>query len=528
MNATRTLVVWCRDWPVVALEQPLGEPVAVLSANRVVGTSPAARVAGITDGLRRREAQRRCPEVRVVERDVDREARAFGRILATLDAITPRVEIHAPGRCAFPTRGPSRYFGGDEAVAARVRDLVGRLLAERDGCGVGVADGAFAATLAAQRSLARAGSPPVVVAPGRSAEFVAPLPVTSLASPGPIAAEVIDVIVRLGLRRLGEVAAIPRADLLARFGNDGALAHRLASGDDDRPAHLVAPPADLDQTVELDPPAERVDQVAFVAKSLADRLVAALGSRGLACTRLVVVIEVADGDVPAVIERSWRDGGVLGAAAMTQRVRWQLDGWLSRPGRSRRVTVQRIRLHPDQVVAAGSRQPGFWGGVTAADEAATRAAARIVALAGAEVVLVPEHRGGRGAHEQIRLLPIDSAGSAAAAAGSGGAPWPGRVPRPAPASVWPDPLPAELADACGATVEVSGRGELSAAPSRLSIDGGPWAQVAGWAGPWLVDERWWDPVGHRRRARFQVQMAGEGAHLLALEGGTWWVEATYD
>ena len=50
----------------------------------------------------------------------------------------------------------------------------------------------------------------------------------------------------------------------------------------------------------------------------------------------------------------------------------------------------------------------------------------------------------------------------------------------------------------------------------------------GWAGPWPVDERWWDPPAHRRRARFQVVDDDGEAHLLAVEGGRWWVEATYD
>jgi protein ImuB len=52
--------------------------------------------------------------------------------------------------------------------------------------------------------------------------------------------------------------------------------------------------------------------------------------------------------------------------------------------------------------------------------------------------------------------------------------------------------------------------------------------VRAWAGPWLYDERWWDPIGHRRRARFQVVLEDGTAHLLTIEAGRWWVEATYD
>jgi protein ImuB len=62
----------------------------------------------------------------------------------------------------------------------------------------------------------------------------------------------------------------------------------------------------------------------------------------------------------------------------------------------------------------------------------------------------------------------------------------------------------------------------------VSVDGGPPAEVVAWAGPWPADERWWDAEARRRRARLQVVTAGAGAHLLALEAGRWWVEATYD
>lgn len=520
---TRTLVVWCRDWPVAALGLPVGEPVAVVRANRVVGTSASARVGGVVVGLGRREAQRRCPDLRIVERDEAREVRVFERIVAALEDITPRIEIMSPGCCGFPTRGPSRYFGGDEALAARVADLVGGLLAERDGCGVGVADGGFAATLAARRSLGRSGSPPIVVAGGRSGSFVAPFPVGTLSDPGPLPEDVVDVFRRLGLGRLGDLAQLPRADLLARFGCDGALAHQLANGDDGRPLLLSDPPEDLDQVAEIDPPAERVDQVTFVAKTLGDQLVDALNRRGAACTRLVVRIETV---APAgVSERCWRDDGALGAAAMAQRVRWQLDGWLS-VSAGRVGAVRRVTLRPEGVIAASGRQQGFWGGRSAGEDRARRGAARVQALLGPDAVRVPDVGGGRGVINQARLVPIDAFGETPEH--SVDAPWPGRVPRPHPASVWPDPVPAELLDARGASVAVSGRGVLSGPPAHISIDGGTWQRIVGWAGPWVVDERWWDPVGHRRRARLQVQVDSGAGHLVAIEAGSWWIDADYD
>jgi protein ImuB len=51
--------------------------------------------------------------------------------------------------------------------------------------------------------------------------------------------------------------------------------------------------------------------------------------------------------------------------------------------------------------------------------------------------------------------------------------------------------------------------------------------VTAWTGPWPARERWWDPAGARRRARFQVVTDG-GAYLLVVEGGAWYVEGGYD
>ena len=112
------------------------------------------------------------------------------------------------------------------------------------------------------------------------------------------------------------------------------------------------------------------------------------------------------------------------------------------------------------------------------------------------------------------------------------APWPGAVPGPAPARVFDPPLPADLLDADGAPVTVSGRGEPSAPPvglwcAALPGGGGP---LAGWSGPWAHDLRWWDH--RRRRALWQVVVdGGDGAGiacLVVLERGRAAVEAIYD
>ena len=204
----RTLVAWCPDWPLVATGVPLDEPSVVVFANRVIAASPGARAHGVVRGLRRRMAQARCPELSIHDRDEAKEARLFEPVVAVLDDITPRVEVTRPGTCALVSRGPSRYFGGDDAVADLARARMAEVVGGRTDVRIGVADGPFAAELAA-----RGAAPIRVLPPGTTAEFLAPMNIDLLDRP-----DLTGVLRRLGITTLGAFAQLPANDVLARFG----------------------------------------------------------------------------------------------------------------------------------------------------------------------------------------------------------------------------------------------------------------------------------------------------------------------
>jgi protein ImuB len=531
MTAVRTLVVRCADWPIVAAGIALDVAAAVFRANRVVATSPAARAEDVVQHQRRREAQSRCPQLVVLGHDPARDARAFEPVVATLDAITPRVEITTPGQVAFPTRGPSRFFGGDAALVARAHAIVSAVLVDPTPSAsnrrridadvrVGIADGIFAAALAA-----RAAPSTLVVPAGGTPAFLAPLPVTTLERP-----ELTDVLVRLGLRTLGDLAVLPGPDVLARFGAAGQAAWRLAGGLDERPPATAPPPADLTVRAELDPPADTVAPAAFLARGLAEELHRRLWAKGSACTRVVIGAETEHGER---LERVWRAEGALTAAAMADRLRWQLDGWLQGSARHRPTAgISRLWLTPEEIVPAGGRQLGFWGSDAATSDRASRAVARVQGLLGTGSVVVPEWRGSRDPATQVALVEAEAVDLTAERPGAGrsrvAGPWPGRLPTPSPAWVHPAPAEAEVVDATGAPVQVSGRGALTAPPSRLSVAGGPWSEVLAWAGPWPLDEQWWDSARRRRRARLQLVTDDGQARLVVLESGRWHIDAIYD
>src|SRR5207248_9382114 len=119
----------------------------------VLAASTEARAEGVRRGLRRREAESRCPDLVTRPVDPTGEARAFEALSRVVETLAPRLALDRPGLLFVPTRGPSRYFGGDEAFAARLlAEATGVLGGGVDRARAGVADGAFAARLAARRA----------------------------------------------------------------------------------------------------------------------------------------------------------------------------------------------------------------------------------------------------------------------------------------------------------------------------------------------------------------------------------------
>jgi len=500
---SRTLYVWCPDWPVVAAGLvegvPVPAPVAVLAANRVVACSAAERTEGVRPGLRRREAQGRCPQLVVVLDDPARDARAFEPVVEAVEKLVAGVEVIRPGAAALAARGPSRYFGSEAGAAERIVEHIAQT------CGVeaqiGVADGVFAAGLAARTGR--------LVPDGQTSEFLADIDIGALDRP-----ELVDLLRRLGVRTLGGFAALPAADVLARFGLDAALAHRLAGGRDERPLAVRQPPPDLDVEQVFDEPLERVDTAAFAARQLAERLHERLAGHGLACTRLGIAALTEHGEE---LHRTWRHDGLLTAAAIADRVRWQLDGWLARSGRGPGGLV-RLRLYPDGVLEYAGLQLGLWGDAGEQRDRAHRALTRVQGLLGPEAVSTAVPAGGRDPRDRIRLVPWGDERIS-----DEERPWPGGLPAPSPATVPPTPLPVEVYDADGAPVGVTARLDLTGVPARLGAD-----VIAGWAGPWPVDERWWAPAEASRRVRFQVRLADGRAFLLVLSAGVWTIQGVYD
>jgi protein ImuB len=184
-----------------------------------------------------------------------------------------------------------------------------------------------------------------------------------------------------------------------------------------------------------------------------------------------------------------------------------------------------------EVVSAEALQLPLWGGSDfggGSDQLrARRALVRVQGLLGPEAVQVPVLSGGRGPAERITLTPL---GDEPVSQADPGLPWPGQLPEPSPAVLLDDPV--ELLDGQGNPVRVTSRGMFSADPARLTVHGRD-ERLCWWAGPWSVDERWWDDrpgAGQEgaRTARAQVLLESERALLLCYRRRRWYLEGSYE
>lgn len=89
------------------------------------------------------------------------------------------------------------------------------------------------------------------------------------------------------------------------------------------------------------------------------------------------------------------------------------------------------------------------------------------------------------------------------------------------------PLTGRCAPQSVVQVQVSGRGLVSAPPASVQGAGAAREEVVAWAGPWPLDERWWDTVRSRRAARFQLLTASGRLLLVAVEAQRWHLVADY-
>lgn len=248
----------------------------------VADRSPEAAARGVKAGMPLREVTAVCADAVFVPYNPVAEGIAVERLLDALETVGPFVEAAEPGRCYVDLAGLDRHHGSPEAAARRLLLAISPLYRPR----VGVGSNPFLAWVAARQA------PPGGVATlpdGDVAATLAPLPTSWL----PIAPDLVGRLDRLGLRTIGEVAALSPAALQARFGPVGRRIAELGRGVDPTPFRPRRPVEAVVEEMELEAPTASRDVLLLAVHQLVARAFArpALRARQVRQARLRVVIE---------------------------------------------------------------------------------------------------------------------------------------------------------------------------------------------------------------------------------------------
>jgi DNA polymerase-4 len=208
----------------------VGTPVIVGGSGSrgvVLSATYEARALGVHSAMPMSRARRIAPNATVIEPQHHRYSEVSTGVMAIFNSVTPLVEPLSLDEAFLDIAGAVRRLGAPsrigELIRARVHDEQGIT------CSVGVATTKFVAKLASTRAKPDG----LLVVPGDEViEFLHPLPVAALWGVG---AKTEEVLVRLGLRTVGDIAHTSVETLRRALGNaTGTHLAELSWGRDPR------------------------------------------------------------------------------------------------------------------------------------------------------------------------------------------------------------------------------------------------------------------------------------------------------
>lgn len=294
------------------------------------------------------------------------------KVLEALTGLLPRVGVEDRGTFACDLRGTERLLGSPERVGARIVAVLERV---RIPAAVGIAERPFAARVLAER--AQAGEV-TRLRPGEERMFLGGLPLRVL----PLDDEQRDELVLLGIRTVGDFAALERGSVLDRFGRAAAAAHALARGEDASEVRGAAPRRRIVAKRSWDAAIDRTDQLLFALRGVLDDIGTELRSDGLAAMRLEARLEREDAP-PLRLERLVLPP-TAEASALVRSLRWALE---ERPAREEIGLVTGVRVEVTEVEPIRGRQIGLFVADEAREEEAIAVARYLRSRLGPGAVL---------------------------------------------------------------------------------------------------------------------------------------------
>ncbi len=303
-----------------------GKPVALLApedSRRIWQASPRARHLGVRPRITVSQAIGLCPALSLIEPDPVHYDEQFARLLMRLEHVSPVIEPAELGRVFVGVDGLEGLLGPPARQLAVIGRTVGRTDSDSPTVRLGWGRGKFVSWVAATR--AKPGAP-VIVDDGDRVEFLAAQPLAVL----PLDPDNHRRLTQLGLKTLGQLAALPEAAVIAQFGREGRAAWRLASGMADEPVEGRERPQPI--TASLDFPSPITD-------------------RGMLAHTIGVLIEHALRDPRRT---GWRVHTVRVRAQLEQAGSWLIEAMLKDPSALRAHIAAPLHVRLEQTPPTGA------------------------------------------------------------------------------------------------------------------------------------------------------------------------------
>lgn len=277
---------------------------SIRDGNRIViaAADVPARALGLAPGMALAQARAQVAGLDI--RDADPEgdrAHLASLAMALARRWAPTVAIEGDDTLFLDLTGVAHLHGGEAQMAARLRRMLARL---GYSARIAIADTPGAAWALAHFQGA------TLCLPDQHAEALASLPIEALR----IDPAAVELLHRLGVTRIAQLAAMPRAPLVKRFGAGLALQLDRALGRLSEPLHPVVPPEPITIAQRFAEPIATAEAIEHWLGTLVPRLTAALAEKGIGATRIELIADRIDG-VPQRIRiglaRPSRDGAHL-------------------------------------------------------------------------------------------------------------------------------------------------------------------------------------------------------------------------
>jgi protein ImuB len=298
--------VWMPLFPIERLKRESGgewlpddRPFALVGSGErglvLTAVNPAAAREGLYPDLGLADARAIAPHLLTLPADPEADRCCLVALARCAGRYSPSVNVDGEDGLWLDITGIPHLFGGEHALLA---DMAIRLRRLGFQARLGLAE-----SLGGAHALARfARSSPAIVPPGQIRGALAPLPVEALR----LEEDTVRLLKRLGLKRIGDLYALPRASLERRFHSAEeaeAVLKRLdqALGRREEPRKPLVPPSEFSARLPFPEPLITHEGIVAALDRLAFELCAALAVAGRGARRLRLAVYRADG-TSALIE----------------------------------------------------------------------------------------------------------------------------------------------------------------------------------------------------------------------------------